>query len=198
MKRLLIALVFVFAGLVSTQAQFSAGLKAGMNFSTMVVDDGSSDYGFAPGFQAGGFLDYSLTKVSFQLDIVFSKQGASISADGENLSTSAKYINIPVVVKYKFIPSVNVQLGPQVGFLACLESDYHPIAGTPFQEQNYTKAYKKTDFGMNVGAGWESPNGIIVEARFYLGLTDINDDPGLASTKNQNIQLTVGYRLFKF
>lgn len=198
MKKLLITLVFIFAGLAVAQAQYSAGLKAGMNFSTMVVDDGSSEYGFSPGFQFGGFLDYSLTKVSFQLDIVYSKQGASISADGEDLKVSAKYVNIPVAVKYKIIPSLNLQLGPQVGFLTCLESDYHPIAGTPFQEQNYTKAYKKTDFGVNVGAGWESPQGIIVEARFYLGLTDINDDPGLASTKNQMIQLTVGYRLFKF
>jgi hypothetical protein len=198
MKRLLIALVFVFAGLVSTQAQFSAGLKAGMNFSTMVVDDGSSDYGFAPGFQAGGFLDYSLTKVSFQLDVVYSQQGASITADGEDLSVVSKYVNLPVVVKYKIGPSFNFQLGPQIGFLTCLESDYHPVVSTPFQEQNYTKAYKKNDFGVNAGAGWESPNGIMIDVRYYLGLTDIADDPGVESTKNSMMQLTVAYKIFKF
>lgn len=198
MKSFLITLVFVFAGLAITQAQFSAGLKAGMNLSTMVVDDESSDYGYTPGFQVGGFLDYSLTKVSFQLDVVFSKQGASISADEEDLNVSAKYVNIPVMVKYKIGPSFNFQLGPQVGFLTCLESDYHPVVNMPFQEQNYTKAYKKTDFGVNAGAGWESPNGIMIDVRYYLGMTDIADDPGVESTKNNMMQLTVAYKIFKF
>jgi hypothetical protein len=166
--------------------------------STMVVDDGASEYGFAPGFQLGGFLDYSLTKVSFQLDVVYSRQGASIDVDGEALDAIAQYVNIPVMVKYKIAPAFSLQLGPQIGFLTCMKSDYHPVISEPFEEQHYTKAYKKTDFGITVGAGWESPNGIMIDARYYLGLADINDYEGLEPTKNNVIQLTVGYRIFKF
>jgi hypothetical protein len=192
-----ILFVFVFSA-VATQAQFAAGIKAGMNLSTLAVDDGASDYGYTPGFQVGGFLNYNLTKVDFQLDIVYSQQGASIEANGEELSAVAKYVNIPVVVKYKILPSVSLQLGPQIGFLTCMDSNYHPVTSEPFQEQNYTKAYKKTDFGVNVGAGWESTKGLMVDVRYYLGLTDIADYPGIESTKNRVVQLTVAYKFFKF
>lgn len=190
--------IVLFLLTISTQAQYSAGIKAGMNLSTLSVDDGVSDYGFAPGFQVGGFLNYNLTKVDFQLDIVYSQQGASIEANGEELSAVAKYVNIPVVVKYKIFPSVNLQLGPQIGFLTCMDSDYHPVTSEPFQEQDYTKAYKKTDFGVIVGAGWESTKGLMVDVRYYLGLTDIADYPGIESTKNRVVQLTVAYKIFKF
>lgn len=193
-----IVLVLFLLTYSTLKAQYSAGIKVGMNLSTLAVEDGVADYGYTPGFQVGGFLDYSLTKVSFQLDVVYSQQGASIEANGEELSAVAKYVNIPVVVKYKIIPSVNLQLGPQIGFLTCMESDYHPVVSQPFQEQDYTKAYKKTDFGINVGAGWESSIGLMIDARYYLGLADINDYPGVESTKNQMMQLTVAYKFFKF
>jgi hypothetical protein len=198
MKSIVRILLVSLVGTIAAQAQFSAGLKAGLNMSTMTVDDGASDYGYTPGFQVGGFLDYSLTKVSFQLDIVYSQQGASITADGEDLSAVSKYVNFPVVVKYKIGPSFNVQLGPQIGFLTCMHSDYHPVVSLPFQEQDYTKAYKKTDFGVAIGAGWEAPMGLMIDVRYYLGLADINDYPGLESTKNSNAQLTVAYKIFKF
>lgn len=197
MKLLIKTLLIISVTTASVQAQFSAGLKAGMNLSTMAVD-GSSDYGYTPGFQAGGFLDYSLIKVGFQLDVVFSQQGASITANDEDLKVTSKYVNIPLIVKYKILPSVNLQLGPQIGFLTCLESNYHPVINTPFQEQNYTTAYKKTDFGVNVGAGWESSNGVMIDVRYYLGLADIADYPGVESTKNSMLQLTVAYKIFKF
>jgi len=102
------------------------------------------------------------------------------------------------MVKYKISSSLNLQLGPQIGFLTCLKSDYHPVIREPFQEQDYTKAYKKTDYGITVGAGWESPNGIMIDARYYLGIADISDYQGLESTKNRVLQLTVAYRIFKF
>ncbi|HET9052885.1 MAG TPA: porin family protein [Cyclobacteriaceae bacterium] len=198
MKFLIQTFFVLFIGTITVQAQFSAGAKAGFNLSTLVVDDGVSEYGFAPGFQLGGFLDYSLTKVSFQADVVYSRQGASIDADGEDLKAIAQYVNVPVVVKYKILPAFNLQVGPQIGFLTCIRSDYHPVISEPFQEQHYTKAYKKTDFGVTVGAGWESPRGIMIDARYYLGLTDINNYEGLESTKNNVIMLTVGYRIIRF
>lgn len=198
MKLLIKTLFVLLISTVTVHAQFSAGAKIGFNMSTMVVDDGESDYGYAPGFQLGGFLDYSLTKVSFQLDVVYSRQGASIDVDGEDLQAVAQYVNLPVMVKYKIVPSFNLQVGPQIGFLTCMKSDYHPIISEPFDEQHYTKAYKGTDFGVSLGAGWESSNGILVDARYYLGLSDISDYEGLGSTKNNVIQVTIGYRIFKF
>jgi hypothetical protein len=179
------------------RAQFSAGLKAGLNMSTLSVDDGSTKYSYTPGFQVGGFLDYNLVKLSFQLDVLYSTQGADIKSNGKNLSAVAKYVNIPLAVKYNITPAINLHAGPQIGFLTCFHSDYHPITHEPFEEQDYTKAYKKSDFGINVGAGWATSKGLIIDLRYYVGLTDINNYPGIGSTKNRVLQLSVGYKIYK-
>jgi hypothetical protein len=182
----------------SVSAQISAGLKAGFNLATMNVDDGVAEYGFQTGFQAGAFVDYNLPKVGYQLDVVYSRQGASINANGKDLKLVSTYVNLPIVIKYKIGPSFNIQGGPQVGFLTCMESDYHPVIRESFETQEYTKAYKKVDFGFVLGGGWQSTKGILVDLRYYLGLADISDYEGLESTKNSVIQLTVGYKLLRF
>ena len=56
MKSILRILLVSLVSTVVVQAQFSAGLKAGLNMATMVVDDDAGDYGYTPGFQVGGFL----------------------------------------------------------------------------------------------------------------------------------------------
>jgi hypothetical protein len=198
MKFFFKTLIIVFAFSMSAHAQFSAGIKAGVNMSTLIVDDGNTEYGYAPGFQAGGFLEFSLPKISIQADVLYSRQGASIDANGKELEAVAKYVNVPVVIKYKIVPLVNIQLGPQIGFLTCMESDYHPVISAPFKNQHYTKAYKKTDFGVNVGAGLDLPMGLMIDARFYLGLSDINNYKGIESTRNRMMQFTVAYKIFKF
>ncbi len=111
------------------------------------------------------------------------------------MRTYAQYINIPILIKYEVIPGVSLQLGPQIGFLTCMESDYHPVAKQPFDEQSYTKAYKKTDYGIVAGAGYESGKWLF-DARYYYGLADIADYPGLAETKNRVVSLSVGYKIY--
>ena len=200
MKQTLRILAFSIVTLISvegvSQKLFSAGIKAGINLSSQTVDD-DAEYGYSPGFQVGGFAQIKLTSIAIQADLMYSQQGSSVESGGEDLKTTASYFNVPITVKYSIIPSLNVQVGPQIGFLSCVKSDYHPVTHQPFQEQHYTKAYKGTDFGVNVGVGWNAPMGIMVEARYYLGLSDISDYEGVESTKNRVIQLTVGYTLFK-
>jgi len=164
----------------------------------MAVDDGASDYSLTPNFHGGAFLRYTAGKMSIQGEVLYSRQGASIKASGENLKALAKYVNVPVLVRYEVVPSFHIDLGPQIGFLTCMKSDYHIVTKEPFAEQHYTKAYKKTDFGVNVGAGYEHNSGLMIDVHYYYGLTDINDYPGLASTKNRVLQISVGYKIFTF
>jgi hypothetical protein len=165
--------------------------------STLSVDDKNAKYNFLPGYQLGGFLEYNKNKISFQLDVLYATQGAKIKSDGENLSATSKYVNIPLAIKYNISPAFNLHIGPQIGFLTCFHSDYHPVTHEPFKEQDYTKAYKKSDFGFNIGGGWASQKGLMIDLRYYIGLTDINNYPATYSTKNRVLQLTVGYRLYK-
>ena len=164
----------------------------------MSVDDGASDYSYTPGFHLGGYIRYNDVKVSYQAEVQYSQQGASIKADGEDLKAIAKYVNVPVIVRFQVVPSFHLNVGPQIGFLTCIKSDYHPVIREPFMEQHYTKAYKKTDFGVVAGAAYEAPKGFLVEVRYYLGLTDITNYDGLGPARNRMIQLSVGYKIFDF
>lgn len=180
------------------QEPFSVGVRAGFNYATLKVDDGSASYGYQPGYHVGLFASYRRIKSHIQAEVMYSKQGASIQSSGEDLTSDARYINVPVLYRYDITNNFNVHIGPQVGFLTCVESDYHPVTHEPFQSQDYTTAYKKTDFGALLGVGWETDSGITVDLRYYLGLTDISNYEGLFPTKNSMLQFSIGYKFYKF
>ena len=81
---------------------------------------------------------------------------------------------------------LNVQAGPQIGFLLDAEGG--------------TDGLKSSNFGINFGAAYELAGGFFVDARYNLGLSDISDievDPifsGDVSLKTKGFQLGVGYR----
>jgi hypothetical protein len=173
----------------------SAGVKGGLNISSMTVNESYGEYSSAMGAHLGGFIMYKVSEFSYEIDLTYSFQGAKVKSDGEYLRIDSRYFTIPVLVRYEFIPGVSIQAGPQVGFLCCVKSDYHPITKEPFDEQDYTSAYKKTDLGVIVGAGYQSGKWLF-DARYYLGMTDIADHEGLAETKNRVFQASVGYKIY--
>jgi len=68
---------------------------------------------------------------------------------------------------------------------------------------------KTSDVSIGVGLGWDLPFGLNVGARYNIGVSDLINtaDPTVApayvstmqtsQSKNQVIQISVGYRLFK-
>jgi Outer membrane protein beta-barrel domain len=91
----------------------------------------------------------------------------------------------------------NLQLGPQFGFLTGADSDYDPVSGTP-SGADLEDYYKNSDVSLGMGIGWDLPMKITIDARYNLGLTDIDDNGSLEATKNQVFQISLGYKLFKF
>jgi hypothetical protein len=180
---------------LNAQSPLSAGAKTGLSYSNLIVDDESADYSYAIGYHAGAFARYTFGDICLQTEVVVSNLAAKVESGNEELDISYRYISIPVLMQYNVTPSIQLAAGPQVGILCCMKSTFHPITRQPFVEQDYTKAYKKTDFGFQAGAGWESANGILIDLRYYYGLSDISDFDGVASTKNRWVQLSVGYRL---
>jgi hypothetical protein len=49
-----------------------------------------------------------------------------------------------------------------------------------------------------MGIGWDLPMRLSIDARYNLGLTQIEDDASIEATKNQVFQISVGYKLIKF
>jgi len=158
MKKLLI-LVFVFG--VSVQA-FSQGLdfgiKAGANFANITDASGLKN---KTGFVAGVFAGVKLNdKLGVQGDLLYSQQGAEFDAGEIDLN----YVIIPVVIKYYITEGLNLQAGPQFGFV--VDDNIKEVFSGISDAESF-------DLSAVVGAGFEFPFGIRVSGRYNIGLTDI-------------------------
>jgi hypothetical protein len=199
MKKGVIAVLFVLVALSAfSQAQVAIGIKGGLNFANIDASSLSAAYNSRTGYHAGAFVLVKLTKIGIQPEILFSKQGTSVSLNGQNLNANFDYVNIPVIVKLYTIAGINLQLGPQIGFIASANQDR--IVNNVVQNVDVKSLLKSTDFSLALGLGWDAPFGLTFDGRYNLGLSDNNNDPSATSgsIKNQVFQFSVGYKLFKF
>jgi hypothetical protein len=185
MKKLII-LVFVISSVAVAQAQVQValGLKAGANISKL--DENASDN--VTGFHAGAFALFKVAKIGIQPELLFSQQGSKVSELDLDLKTS--YVAIPVMVKFYLFQGLNIQAGPQFGFLTKAE----------LEGQDYKDFMKDSDISANVGLGWDLPFGLTVDARYNIGLTGVGDGDGVfsADTKSRILQFSIGYKILKF
>jgi hypothetical protein len=180
------------------QAQFSLGIKGGVNFSSINVSDPAATWNSKTGFHGGAFALIKITAFAVQPEIIFSQQGSTVKINGQDLDANFSYMNVPVMLKFYLPLGLNLQLGPQFGFLTTAESDYNPITNTPQNGTDLKSFYKNSDVSLGMGIGWDLPMRLSIDARYNLGLTQIEDNPSLEATKNQVFQLSLGYKLIKF
>lgn len=200
MKKTALSIVFVLAvSSAFAQIQFAVGLKAGPNFSSINTDESASEnYKGRTGFHGGAFILVKATKIGIQPELIYSKQGAKLTFNSQDYNANYDYLNIPVMIKLYLAAGLNLQLGPQFGFLTAV--DGKTVATVNGQQAAVDLAkdqYKKSDLSAAFGAGWDLPFGLVIEARYNLGLSKIQDNPNLDATKNQVFQVSLGYKLFK-
>ncbi len=90
-----------------------------------------------------------------------------------------------MLIKLYTIAGINLQAGPQFGFLSRAEID----------DQNVKDSFKKSDISLALGAGWDLPFGLTVDARYNLGLSKIDDTATADKIKNQVWQISVGDKI---
>jgi len=177
MKKI-IFISFLFLSLLSfsqsKECNCSIGIKVGVNFSTITdAANLSNRTGFQAGFFAGvKFNDY----IGIQADLLYSQQGAEFGPDKIDLN----YANIPVLFKYYVIRGLNLQAGPQFGFV--MNDNFEDFFGDVEAE--------KFDLTGVVGIGYDLFTRIKLEARYNFGLTDIRNDE---DWKNTLVSLSIGY-----
>lgn len=200
MKKILY-LLFVVAGMgvaqtANGQAQFALGIKAGPNFSKLDVNSSAGDnYKSRTGFHGGAFALIKLTKIGIQPEILFSQQGSKVTFNSGDGEANFDYINIPIILKLYTIAGLNLQVGPQFGFLSGGEVK-ETIGGitTTYDAKEF---YKGSDFSAALGIGWDLPFGLTLDARYNLGLSKVNDGQNSSQSKNQVFQISAGFKLIK-
>ncbi len=195
-----IFVVLLIAGasqLASAQAQFAVGIKGGLNFANLDVSQSAgANYDNRTGYHAGAFALMKFGFIGIQPELIFSKQGTKYSFNGGKGEANYDYINIPVMAKFYLPLGLNLQAGPQFGFLS--KAQIEQTVGNIKTTTDAKDESKNVDVAVGVGAGWDLPFGLTVDARYNIGVSKVNDDQGSGDVKNRVFQVSVGYKLFKF
>jgi hypothetical protein len=174
---------------VSTFAQLTGGLKAGVNLASQKWEvSGASETYNGTSFHVGGYVNYVVNgAVSIQPELLYNS--LKIDLDGDNVTSN--YLSVPVMLMYGIMENkINFQAGPQIGILLSTDP-------SEFKSED---GFTGIDFGLNVGAGGNFGK-FNVTARYGLGLSNIagsalTDAISGISIKNNNFQISVGIKLF--
>lgn len=190
MKKFLI-IVAVMGGFSASAQTFQLGAKAGVNISNYTGGEIKSNS--LVGFHAGAFLNLGLGKhLSIQPEAILSSQGAKLEQAGDEENFKVTYLNLPVMVKYRFDGGFFLEAGPQFGFK--LDNN------TP--DEGLEDFAKSSDVSGVVGLGYHGASGLGIGARYIAGLTKVGDvvngdnidfDPDY---KNSVIQVSIFFTLF--
>ncbi len=174
MKRLSFILFSLLFSVTTYSQGVDLGIKFGANFATISDAAGLDN---KTGFHAGAFAALKFNdKVALQGELLYSQQGSEVNLGDFNLD----YVNVPVIVKYYLVQGLNIQLGPQFGFLV---NDELP------SESDFNNP-ESMDFSAVMGLGYDLPFGLRIDGRYNLGLTDISKN---VDGKNQVITISLGY-----
>lgn len=196
-KTLILVCLISAAGLLNqahAQAQFALGLKGGLNFAKFDISEGTSNIDNRTGYHGGAFALIKFAKIGIQPEILFSKQGSEFSIDTDSYEANFDYINIPILLKLYLVAGLNIQAGPQFGFLTTSELKT-TIGGISTTQDVKDQLDKKSDTSIAVGAGWDLPFGLTLDARYNFGVSEfsLNGD----DYKNKVLQVSLGYKFIK-
>lgn len=185
--------LLLIAGLsfATTQAQIGFGLKAGANFSTITGSDASGASTLV-GFNGGVLLRLNLgSSWGIQPEALYSGQGAKYSSSTASGTEHNAYINIPVLLTYRLPFGLALQAGPQFGLLMSAKAD---AGGVTVDNKSL---YKSSDISLAMGAAFTTPFKLGFDARYNLGLANVENAPssGGGTLKNGVFQLGVFYML---
>ena len=222
MKKSILAIaLFAVASFATLSAQtISLGAKVGYNWNNVSAPafNGTLDFKQMTNVNFGLVSQIGLTdNFSIQPELNYVQKGFRIQESkdltlynvpiplGVNAVTAVKYIDIPVLAKYKFRgagASGYVFAGPSVGYALSGNLETHAqviidikVASTPINLDAVN--YKRFEVGGVVGAGFEVPIGsakLFAEARYTHGFNQVYEVPVIgAQVKNTSFGVSAGF-----
>jgi len=191
--------IFCF-GLIISSTLFAQdvafGLKGGLNLANLDVKDPEGSYNSRTGYHAGIFLRSKFSKIAIQPEVVLFTQGtdATNTALGD-YKDSFTYLSVPLMLKYYPILGLNLQAGPQFGFLLDGERNYSSILGNGSTDiKDY---YNSSDVSISVGGGWDFKFGLSLDCRYNIGVKDLNNVSNGEEAKSKVFLVSLGWNFLK-
>lgn len=198
MKKNLLALaitVSLFAFAHAAQGQAAFGLKGGLNLTTLDLKDPESSYESRSGYHAGLFLRGKFNNIGIQPELLlFTQQGQLESSIG-TAEERFTYLSIPLIFKFYPVAGLNIQVGPQFGFLIDGEREYHTFLGG--MTGDITEYYKKSDVAVSFGGGYDFDFGLGLDVRYNLGIKDVNNVADGEEARSRIFLVSVGWNFLR-
>ena len=190
-KNIFLALALIaFSAVSYGQAKVAMGIKGGLNLSSIDrTATAGETYKSATGFHGGLFATIKIAKIGIQPEVLFSKQVTTQTDNSGDTDWNLQYVTIPVMIKWYMVKGLNLQVGPQFGMLTSAAQE------TAVGSTDIKSDLKSSDWSLGAGIGFDAPFKLNIEARYVIGLSDINNFAGASeSIKNRTIQISLGYR----
>ena len=213
---LLMAIILVTGYSVLAQKP-EFGITAGMNVSNWRGETSNAFNDLMEGTTAAGMENKTgLTAglwaelpidghFSIESGLIYSSKGNTMKARiietgllniNAKITNHAHYLETPLHLKYQFPKGFFISGGPQVAYLLKNEIEARAgILGFSVGERfDLNNTFRKWDFGLSGGIGYEFVNGFQLKAVYDYGLSPL-DDTINADVYNQSFKFSVGYRL---
>jgi len=204
---------FSFSSIVTAQ-ETQLGVKAGFNYAN-ILGDFTEGLKFRFSGHGGVFIKTPINyKFALQLEVLYSSQGFQFSSDLEAIENNdivldqndfrtnvqLNYITIPIIGKFALNNRLDLEFGPQFGFLLNQVTKVKILdqndASVP-DDRNVISGNLRLDYGAIVGLDFKINDKIAIAPRFYLGLRNrLNGLDNNVQNYNATIQFSVAYLPF--
>jgi hypothetical protein len=195
MKKLLLSIAIITAAAFSAKAQFSLGIKGGVNFSKINTDNVSEST--KTGYQAGIFARVG-SSIYLQPELYLGSSGGKFAFQTNNntVTTEGKVkfttLNLPLLIGKGFGGdnlNFRIMAGPVYSYVLDKNDNFSSAVNSAYADFG---DYKKSTLGFQAGAGVDIGH-ITADFRYEGGLTKINENFG----QRQNLwALSIGFKLF--
>lgn len=189
MKKYLLSVALLIAVSISAKAQFSVGVKGGVNFSHISTDNLNEST--KTGYQAGLFARFG-NAFYLQPEVYLSSTGGKFKTTDGNFSAKVDFTNVsvPLLLGHSFgSKNLNFRLmaGPIYTYNLSKSESFSDNTNAAIADFGH---YKNSTIGFQAGGGVDI-GPITADLRYEGGLTKVSDDFG----QRQNLwALSVGFK----
>jgi hypothetical protein len=192
MKKYVLSAALLIALSISVKAQFTLGIKGGVNYSTINSDNFRTS-GVA-GYQAGLFARIG-NGLYLQPEVYLSSSGGKFNSNDNTYNGKVTFtnLNVPVLVGLKFGPqnlNFRVMAGPE--YISVLNQNQNLSGNFNTAYNNFGNAYKNNMLGYQAGFGVDL--GAITADLRYQG--DFNNYNTYYDQRQNLWALSVGFKFF--
>lgn len=176
-----------------------SGFRVGLGVSTVnsdspLFDSNKAMTGLNIGLAMGAQVS-NRAPLFLESGLYYTEKGGKSTYKNEKFSYSLNYLEVPLVLKYKYRADRDVTIEPFFGgYLACgvggkIKDFKHRAAYNSFDE-DYEDTFNRFDGGLKLGVG-ASFQMLYVEAGYDIGLANVGKD-NFDDTRNGCFNLTLG------